>query len=367
MPYLLIVSLCSITLLISEDKIKNKYKIAIINLLYFVILFILVLIGGFRYDVGFDFESYKDIFDAMPNFLSSNYLNEVNKIHGEIGFKILISILKSLGLNVYVFLFVSVIIICLVLNKNSIEKYTDHFFIAFYLYICLYFFGREMGQIRQAIATAISFYSIRFIRDRKFIKFVITVTIASLFHVSSIIILPFYFISYKKYNKSFYIIILLLSILFAFIDWIYIIIPVLADLSPRAFAYISSVYAYKASLFSFQSLRRILPSILAIWGLNELNKDNEYYIISLNLSIFGTFLCLSFHEVGIFVERLFVSLTFVEILIYSYFVDFFKRKIHRFLYIILIIMFGFVYVVNLLKNNIDVFFPYKNYLFYYLQ
>lgn len=362
MPYFLIMFMCSMTVLLYDNnEIDNKNKNMLVNTVFFFLIISLIFIGGFRDNIGADFNSYVCKFDDIP-VLSKGFFVETEQIHGEIGYKLLNSFIKTIGLNNHMYLFVIIIIICIMLNINSLNKYTEHFYIGFYVYICLYFWGREMGQVRQAIATALCFYSIRYIKDRNLMKFLLMALLATTFHTTSIIIIPFYFISHKEFKKSFYIMLIIIGIILTNIDWIGGAYPLLFKLFPKGAKYIGGIYGYKTSILSFQWLRRLLPAFLAIIGMNKLKDKYEYYIISLNLIIFGTFLSLLFHEVGIFVERLFVPLTFVEILIYSYFIDYFNNKYYKNVYKFLIIIYGIIFVVNLLSSRSYDFFPYQNYI-----
>lgn len=367
MEYWIIVSVATILLLFGENynnkfDNRNKYKEMFLNILFCFMIISLFFIGGFRYNVGFDYGTYSRMFYNMPK-LSLNFFEQVKDMHGEYGFKLLVSFLKTIGLKSNVSLFCFVIFLCLLLNIKSFKNYTKYFYASFYMYLCLYFFGREMGQIRQALSTAFCFYSIKYIKKRNPIKFLLNVLIGISFHKTALVILPFYFIGNKEYRKYTYIWLLIIGLLFTNIYWVRTGLNTLDKIVPFGLHYVNSKYGYNTSLLSFQWIRRLLPAIMAIIGMNKLKDKNQYYLISTNLVIFGTFLSLVFHEVGIYVERLFVPLTFSEILIYGYFIDYFDDVYLRVLYKLGLVLFGIIYLANLFVSKSNVFFPYKNVLF----
>ncbi len=61
-------------------------------------------------------------------------------------------------------------------------------------YIAFEIFSYSLGIFRQMIATGIIISGIKYIQDRKLFKYIVTVVIAMLFHVTAIIALPLYFL-----------------------------------------------------------------------------------------------------------------------------------------------------------------------------
>lgn len=355
--------LMSSILVLLESKTKIKEIKYFSNVILVLVVFSMIIIGGFREDVGFDTSTYTRMFEGMPK-ISSDFIESTQHRHGEIGFKFLIGILKTMGFEHVQSLFIIIIVTSLILNLNSFKKYTPYYLISIYLYICLYFFGREMGQIRQALSTAVCFFSIRYIKERNLFKFLISILLATSFHTSSIIMLPFYFIGSKDFKKSTYIVFLLIGILLYNIDWLRPNIHIIEKIFSFELPYINTEYGQPIdTLLSLQYLRRLFPAILIIFSCNKLQSKHEYFKIASNLQFGGVFLSLIFHEVKIYVERLFVPLIFTEILIYGFFMDYFKDKYLRFLYKIFLIGFGILYFLNLMISKSHVFFPYKNLLF----
>lgn len=67
-------------------------------------------------------------------------------------------------------------------------------FLSVLIFITFGFMNFYMSGMRQAIALSIILFSFNFIVDRKIWKFIATIVIASLFHVSAIVFFPAYFL-----------------------------------------------------------------------------------------------------------------------------------------------------------------------------
>lgn len=75
-----------------------------------------------------------------------------------------------------------------------IKKHSDMPFLSVLLFITFGFMNFYLSGMRQAIAISIVLFSYDYIVDRKIWKFFITIAVASLFHTSSVIFIPAYFL-----------------------------------------------------------------------------------------------------------------------------------------------------------------------------
>ncbi|MFD9624838.1 EpsG family protein, partial [Peribacillus muralis] len=142
--FLICYSLLSITI--------KKYGIVF----YYLLLIGLLLVAGFRYDVGTDYLSYEN------SFLYGQYW------YPEIGFRLLIDFFKGLGLTPQMIFFMLALLIQLLIIKgikvncgNSQLVYWCLFF-----YITLYYFNHSLNIIRQFIAIGVFLINIRNIVDK---------------------------------------------------------------------------------------------------------------------------------------------------------------------------------------------------------
>jgi len=83
----------------------------------------------------------------------------------------------------------------------AFRSLTDLYWFALIVYFSNYFLLHEFTQIRAGVASGLVLISIRYIYERAAMKFIICISLASLFHYSSLIIFPMYLISNPKLTK----------------------------------------------------------------------------------------------------------------------------------------------------------------------
>lgn len=152
-----------------------------------------ILFAGFRYKIGNDYDSYGTIYKEIAKEPLSTYV--------EPGFAYVCYFMGLIGIKVQgMFLLFSALTILLMgvtLKKHSVNPLFSFLLL---LLIPIYYFG-IMDSIRQHFALSLVFYSVRFIIDKKFLKFLLIVLFAALFHKTALIILPVYFLAHLNYNR----------------------------------------------------------------------------------------------------------------------------------------------------------------------
>ena len=109
-----------------------------------------------------------------------------------------IKIFHTVTINPQIFLIVTAIIIFIPLGRYLYDNSRDISMSAM-IYMCLFFQCFGITAIRQAIGISIvSLWGFRFVKERRLGGYLLTVFVAFLFHVSAIIMLPFYFLYQMK-------------------------------------------------------------------------------------------------------------------------------------------------------------------------
>lgn len=186
-------------ILYCEEKIRNSDKIKRNMSILFFLTFAFLLgcrhpsMGhdlGYRTGAGYltSFEqisrlSWKEVF-GLRSFL--NY---------EKGYIVYNKAIGLLSHDVQILLFVTALI-SIALISLSLYRLSDNrnIFLAIIIYTALPCFLIQFSGLRQTIAIALCFSSLRFIESRKVIPFVATVLTASLFHATALCFLFAYFI-----------------------------------------------------------------------------------------------------------------------------------------------------------------------------
>lgn len=177
----LLVILCFLTK--SENKTRKKTAVVMI------VILLTVLAGLRHYTIGNDTVIYMNSF----NRITSYGVEVFDSSHFELGYNYLVLFVTSLGISFNGFLF----IVSLIMNIGVgvfIYKYSKQPMFSFILFILLRLFFCEMNIVREFLAITIFLGSMRFIEERKFIKFLLMVIFASFFHSSAMFTIIIYFL-----------------------------------------------------------------------------------------------------------------------------------------------------------------------------
>ena len=166
---------------------KNDKKI------FLVLAFLIpMIIGGFRYMVGSDFETYIGLYNIYKD--SSNIIGDSKII--EFNFILISIIAKYLYREKSLFFIYNLLTLFFTYKGLNIleKKYRP---MAYFMYLFLYFTSSFNG-IRQMLAVSIIFYAIKYINSKCLYKWTIFIVIAGLTHTTAFLLFPLYFILSTK-------------------------------------------------------------------------------------------------------------------------------------------------------------------------
>lgn len=206
--YLLLLIIISITYLLTNYLIKNENKKTIFLSVAFIEM--LLFLGLRDTSVGIDLKNYIPFF----NLFKDSGWDIVLRIKLEKGYIIYNKLIGLVG-GENLFLFITALV-SLFGVYFSILKYSKNYFLSTFIFITMHFYIFLFSGLRQAIAYSIIWISLKYIKERKLLKFLTLVLIATTFHKTAIIFLPVYFLSNKKLTHK-YLIIFLIVILMTFI------------------------------------------------------------------------------------------------------------------------------------------------------
>ena len=192
-----------------KDNKQASYK----PFLFFFV-FLALFVGLSDMLGGYDRYIYGDLFDNLADQLkigipitSSSIYQAYNTEFGYIGLNWAIAHITN---NRYIFIFLYTICMYAII-LYSFRKYAKNYSLASILFLALVFYF-SFTYLRQMFAAAIIGLAIRYISERKFLKYCAIIFAAFSFHNSAIIFFPMYFIANKKYSKAH--ILLLMSVFF---------------------------------------------------------------------------------------------------------------------------------------------------------
>ena len=182
-----------------NKKQQVPYKPFII---FFVALALFVGLGDML--GGYDRYIYGDLFDNLADGLKVGISTSSSRLfiayHSEFGYVGLNWLIAHITNNRYIFIFCYTICMYAIIIE-CFKKYAKNYYLASILFMALVFFF-SFTYLRQMFAAAIIGLSIKYIIERKFLKFCAILLVAFSFHNSAIIFFPMYFIANKKYSKS---------------------------------------------------------------------------------------------------------------------------------------------------------------------
>lgn len=168
----------------------------------FLAFFILFFVASIRKDVGIDYIQYSNY--QIPDALLGN------KKIVELFYYYLIRITYPLMGIQGVFMFTHLIIMYLL--YLSVQKNSKNFFLSTLILIISGFFNHSLNIMRQSIAIAFFLWSLNDIFEGKFLKYLIKIAVATLFHKTAIIMLPLYLLRNIKFTTFRFLTIMSLAI-----------------------------------------------------------------------------------------------------------------------------------------------------------
>lgn len=192
LSYLILVCILFVLFVLSEYKWPYKWQN---KLLIFVPCIVLFCFSVLRFDVGFDYPAYYEAY----------FEPEESERYEPLSY-VLLLIAQFMGEPYFIFIVYGIPIYFLAFW--ACYK-TNHFQIAFWSFVFLFLFS-TFGAIRQAVALSIVLCALWYMQQKKMFIYIILCLIASLFHITALIMLPTYFVYH--YGKWKYVILAMCGI-----------------------------------------------------------------------------------------------------------------------------------------------------------
>lgn len=180
---------------IKIETTRNKAIVPKFDLFQLIPMIPLALIAGFRYGVGQDyFYTYVPIFNKVLG-------GQAEQAWGDAGYTLL-NIFVTFFTDDYagIFLLTSCLFIYFVFK--SIYDSSENISLSIILLVFMGYYFCFMNGVRQMLSASILLFSIKYVKKRNFIKFLICVLCASSIHLSALIFLPVYYIYKMKWSNK---------------------------------------------------------------------------------------------------------------------------------------------------------------------
>lgn len=338
LPYLIVLFLLFILYLGEQRKIKYvKPKYAI----WAAFLLILVFIG-LRGHIMSDFILYYPRYNHLPT-LDTFFNNFTGMYAVEPAFFIYSSFIKTLGFDYYGWVFINTLIDMVVLFW-FFRKYSPSVILALIFFFAFNGLLIEFNLYRNVKGLDCFLLSVPFLLDRKIWPYMLLNLLGIMFHNSSILYLPLYFIFNLKLNNYFIWTMVIVSNLI-FLAQIHIVsnvisyIPFIQNLEmyEKISGYVAKKQEYGLSFGYLERLFAIVLFTLLRGKLVKADKRNNFFY---NSYFFYYISITIFYEVEVFVDRI------PYLFIYSYWILYPKvlslrykyRKVMKYAIALLVVM-----------------------------
>ena len=165
---------------------KFKYGRPVFCVLAGLALFIT---AGIRKGVGYDYNLYGGWYVDLIKIP----MEEVMYKRQEKGFLVPFELMSTLTMD-YQLMFWVIAFVITVSVMLYIAFHAEKPWLSVFCFITFGLFFNSMNFMRQMIASCLMLLAMRFIRKKQFLPYLVLVIIASTFHVSALLMIPFYFI-----------------------------------------------------------------------------------------------------------------------------------------------------------------------------
>ena len=175
---LLLFTTCLFTYLYNRDQSE---------LIRNILTFIIILVAILRYEVGYDYITYKELIQSEDNDMVNYLFSPLSALFAHI----------AIYYHSPQLLFILFGIPTYILTFSTFKRYSADYALSIMVFMA-FFFYTSLSTIRQILAVAICLYGFRYITERKKIKYLICTILATLVHPSAIIAIFIYYIYHMR-------------------------------------------------------------------------------------------------------------------------------------------------------------------------
>lgn len=245
---------------------------------------LLFVVSALRFRTGNDYEMYIDKFhDAYYDYY----------VVTEPGFNFLSKFIYALfNGEYYLVIFAVFSLLTVGIFLKAIHDNSKDFAMSFFLFMAFGLYFQSLNTVRYYLALAIVLYSMKYVINSEYWKFIILVLAASLFHKTALIVIPLYLlarINWKVWQLAVMGVLSLTGFVFSefYLKIMLMIYPSYVE---------EEAYLQAGTVGIFNILKCLAVIIFAIIFYKSAvsdNKENKFYL-NLNLMALALYVCFSF-------------------------------------------------------------------------
>lgn len=260
-----------------------------------------------------DYENYYLYFDLLSR---GNDYRQINIVAPDPAFAYLnIGLSKIYDSPIILFCFFG--IASVFLNAYCYQKYVRYFLISMLFYLVHTYVARELMQIRAGLACALCLYSLRYIVNQQFWKFLSVIALASSFHLGASTFLLAYSLGKLNISSRVIIITLIVSFITAIAFPLGAFFKTLPNYTflERVQYYNESEYGGANGLFNNVVIIKELMIVLVCLFYRNLLGKIPYFKVSFNLYLFSLIWLILWNDFSIVAARIATFFSITEVLL----------------------------------------------------
>ena len=360
--YLIFFTICAFFSFFYTDNNRNYPLGYFYNaILWKLIFFFLIIVVGFRKEVGGDWSIYQFNYNWLQdnNFSLLEYLKIRKK---EYLFEIIFFVSQKYNLTIYFVNFLCALISFIFLYPFL--KYNHDRYLALLICFPILIVVGFMGFTRQGVACSIIFFSILQLFKKQYLKYFLCILIASFFHISALVFILFVF-PFLKYSKNIYfILIILIPLIFIIFYFQFDKLEDLKDIYIGAGRF-KKYYENPVGAI-YRVLLIVIPALIYLLFNKKMTNNLHERNIMLFFSIFVLITSIIlFHNYVTLLDRFFYYFIFISVYVFTRLVYLINNYyIIYFMKMSIILVYGLILFVWLVYANHSSFWiPYDNLLF----
>ena len=187
----------------NKSRVQQRDKLR----LSFILLIIFIGLRGYVYS---DWISYLAFFEEVPFLFDLQLFDLTERFIFEPGFIIYTSCIKSICNNFHFFIFLSSLIDLWILLL-AFKKYLKNPILGFAIFFAISGLSMEFNLLRNMKSIMLFLISLKFVQEKSFGKYFIFNMIGYLFHQTSLLYIPLYFVLGRNWNRKFIILLFILA------------------------------------------------------------------------------------------------------------------------------------------------------------
>ncbi|AXG18937.1 TPA: EpsG family protein [Escherichia coli] len=331
-------------------QVNTKPSLIYTIMLLFIALF-MAGIAGFRIDSP-DYENYYLYFNMLSKGID---YRQINIVAPDPAFALLNICLSRLSTNpLILFLFFG--ITSVLINAFCFKKYVKYFMISMLFYLVHTYVARELMQIRAGLACALCLFSLRYIVNKCPWRFLITIILASSFHLGAVVFLIAYPLGQYKFNSKKVAIAIICALIISSIfplGAFFKSLPSYAFLN-RIQYYNDTEYGQSSSLFTNVVIIKELLIIIVCLAYRRVLENIPYFNVSFNTYVVSLIWLILWNDFSIVASRIATFYSIGEVLLMAMLPFITKSGGSRnILAVLLILLAGVIMFMNIYTGKWD--------------